>query len=125
MTPNPWTNCLLRLKQVCEAATGQSFNGVLMNHYRDGRDHMGWHSDDEKELGDDPVIASLSFGASRTFKLKHRTHRDLVRDIELSHGSLLVMAGTCQRHWQHSLPRRLRVVEGRINLTFRHILGFD
>jgi alkylated DNA repair dioxygenase AlkB len=95
---------------------------VLANRYRDGRDAMGWHSDDEPELGPAPVIASVSLGASRRFVLKHRDDPAQKLALELDHGSLLVMAGATQRHYKHALPRTARPVGERINLTFRHIL---
>ena len=98
---------------------GAPFNSVLANLYRDGRDAMGWHSDDEPELGSAPVIASVSLGATRRFVLKHR--RDAARKLvlELAPGSLLVMAGDTQRNYRHALPRTARPVGERINLTFR------
>jgi alkylated DNA repair dioxygenase AlkB len=102
---------------------GLTFDSVLANRYRDGRDSMGWHSDDEKELGPDPVIASVSLGAGRRFRLRHRSRPDLATlDLVLEHGSLLVMQGATQHHWKHCLPRTARPVGERINLTFRRVL---
>ncbi|NDY94687.1 alpha-ketoglutarate-dependent dioxygenase AlkB family protein [Wenzhouxiangella limi] len=117
----PWTAHLLRLREVVEQHTGQRFNSVLCNLYRDGRDYMGWHADDEPELGREPVIASLSFGARRRFTLKPRSGEAERLEFELASGSLLVMSGDVQRFWLHQLPRALRVRDARINLTFRYI----
>lgn len=119
----PWTESLLTIKKRIEAETGFTFNSVLLNLYRNGEDSMGWHSDDEKELGPNPVIASVSFGAERTFKFRHKRAISLLTEIELSHGSLLLMKDETQHFWQHSLPKRKRVTEARINLTFRSILS--
>ncbi|MBY4676665.1 alpha-ketoglutarate-dependent dioxygenase AlkB [Marinobacterium sp. CAU 1594] len=120
---SPWHPALPplldRLAQLC----GQRFNCVLLNLYRDGQDSMGWHSDDESELGANPRIASLSLGASRRFLLRHRKHTELDKqELLLEHGSLLLMEGALQHNWQHSLPRSRRVGQCRVNLTFRHIL---
>lgn len=121
-TPLAWTAPLLRLKHQVELATEAKFNSALLNLYRDGNDSVAWHSDDERELGPRPQIASLSLGAQRTFSLKHKARRDLPRvDLELTHGSLLWMGGTCQQHWLHQIPKRKRVTEPRINVTFRWI----
>jgi alkylated DNA repair dioxygenase AlkB len=100
---------------------GAEFNAVLLNFYRDGRDGMGWHADDEPELGRNPVIASVSLGAPRRFCLRHRRRQDLKLDLELPHGSLLAMAGALQHHWVHALPKTRRSVGERINLTFRRV----
>jgi alkylated DNA repair dioxygenase AlkB len=98
------------------------YNSALLNLYRDGSDSMGWHSDDEPELGDRPVIASLSFGASRRFRLKHRYRSDLDPvALTLSHGSLLIMYADTQKNWKHSIPKSSKVREPRINLTFRFV----
>jgi len=119
--PEPWTPALERVRaRVCELS-GAEFNAVLLNLYRDGRDGMGWHADDEPELGRDPVVASVSLGASRRFCLRHRRRKDLKLDLELPHGSLLVMAGPLQHHWVHALPKTRRPVGERINLTFRRV----
>ncbi|RDJ00702.1 alpha-ketoglutarate-dependent dioxygenase AlkB [Dyella solisilvae] len=121
--PRPWTPALSALRRRAEEACGASFNSVLANLYRDGRDSMGWHSDDEQELGERPVIASLSLGAVRRFRVKPRRAdgRAQVHAIELGHGSLLRMAGDTQRHYVHDLPKVAGVTEPRLNLTFRHI----
>jgi alkylated DNA repair dioxygenase AlkB len=94
---------------------------VLLNLYRDGNDSVGWHSDDEPELGQNPVIASVTFGAARNFQFKHKTTPDLRAAIELTHGSLLLMAGATQHHWKHQIPKTKKVLGARINLTFRVI----
>ena len=115
-----WTPLLQRIKDDLEQATGHHFNSVLLNYYRDQNDSMGWHSDDEAALGPQPVIASLSFGATREFKLKHKTRADLntVR-LDLTDGSLLLMAGLTQRCWKHAVDKTRATTGARINLTFR------
>ena len=120
--PRPWTPAVARLREDLAACLGVRFNSVLANLYRDGRDSMGWHSDDEAELGAEPLIASLSFGAVRAFRLRSRATRAQALALDLAHGSLLVMAGATQRLYQHALPRRARVLAPRINLTFRRIV---
>lgn len=120
MAPKPWTPSLRTLRQQCERAAHSSFNSVLANLYRDGQDSMGWHQDNEPELGHQPVIASLSFGETRRFVLKH-LHSKEKFELPLGHGSLLVMAGPTQHYWQHSVPKTAKPREPRINLTFRHI----
>jgi len=122
--PRPWTDALADLRQRAEQACEARFNSVLANLYRDGQDAMGWHSDDEPELGPRPVIASVSLGAERRFCLRPRAKdaaRRPVQGIELPHGSLLRMAGETQRHYQHALPRTKTPAGPRINLTFRWI----
>lgn len=119
--PRPWPAELSLVRERLEAVTGARFNSVLANLYRDGRDAMGWHSDDERELGPQPVIASLSLGASRRFVLKHRRQPAQKLVLELPHGSLLLMSGETQANYRHSLPRTARPVGPRINLTFRCI----
>jgi alkylated DNA repair dioxygenase AlkB len=117
----PLTPDLEELRQLASRLAGTAFNGVLLNLYRDGRDSMGWHSDDEPELGPDPVVASLSFGATRRFRLRHKRDPGRSVTIDLPHGSLLVMAGPTQHHWQHALPKTSRPVGPRLNLTFRRL----
>jgi len=119
--PHPWPASLLPLRQRLVAETGRPFNSVLLNRYRDGRDAMGWHSDDEPELGRQPLIASLSLGSPRRFVFRHRREKDLKREIVLGHGDLLLMAGDTQRLYQHALPRTAKPMGERINLTFRCI----
>lgn len=117
--PLPWTVELQSIRARVEALSGYRYNSVLLNLYRDGRDGMGWHADDEPELGRDPVIASVSVGATRRFCLRHLRHKDLKLDLLLPHGSLLCMSGATQHHWVHGLPKTRRPVGERINLTFR------
>jgi alkylated DNA repair dioxygenase AlkB len=119
--PHPWLPELAALRERLRAELGAPFNSVLANLYRDGRDAMGWHSDDEPELGPAPVIASVSLGAPRRFVLKHRRDPALRHALVLEPGSLLVMAGATQRHWKHALPRTAKPVGARINLTFRQV----
>lgn len=117
-----WSPTLRQIKNEIESATGHSFNSVLLNLYRDQHDHVGWHSDDEPELGTNPVIASLSLGATRIFKLKHKTKSEQkVLSFELSSGSLLMMAGGTQHHWKHCIAKQSRASTARINLTFRQL----
>ena len=120
MTPHPWTPLLQSLRDVCEQNSGSAFNSVLLNLYRDGNDKMGWHADDEPELGTEPVIASLSLGATRKFRFRHRVTKEVV-ECELPTGSLVVMSGLSQKCWVHEVPRQKRVNTPRINLTFRKI----
>ncbi len=122
LVPLPWTPVLLDIKRRVEAAAGETFNSVLLNYYRDHRDSMGFHSDDEPELGNRPVIASLSLGEERTFILKHKIRRELqpVR-LKLASGSLLVMKGETQRHWRHAITKETTPCGPRVNLTFRRI----
>ncbi|WP_119717253.1 alpha-ketoglutarate-dependent dioxygenase AlkB family protein [Cognatilysobacter tabacisoli] len=119
--PRPWLPVLQRLRERLATELGAPFNSVLANLYRDGRDAMGWHSDDEAELGSAPVIASVSLGAERRFLLKRRDAPAVRAGLALGHGSLLVMAGDTQQHYRHALPRTARPVGPRINLTFRSI----
>ena len=117
--PVPWTPALLDVKRLVEPVCGVVFNGVLLNRYRTGRDSVSWHSDDEPEFGDDPVIASVSLGGARTFQLRHKTRPGLRAAVGLTHGSLLVMRGGTQPHWVHRVPKTAKPVAERINLTFR------
>ena len=120
--PFPWTPSLLTIKTRIESlSNGATFNCVLLNFYRDGSDKMGWHSDDEKELGPNPSIASVSFGATRRFDFKHKTEAHNKFSIHLESGSLLLMQGDMQHHWLHQIPAQKRIQEPRINLTFRYI----
>jgi alkylated DNA repair dioxygenase AlkB len=120
--PQPWTPGLLALRQRVEAATNARFNSVLLNLYRDGRDSMGWHADDEPELGPAPTIASISLGARRRFRLRPRAGLAAAPlSLDLPAGSLLLMRGPTQQHWQHALPKTSRPVGPRLNLTFRWV----
>lgn len=120
--PLPWTPVLLKLRTRVEELAGTTFNSVLLNLYRGERDNMGWHSDDEAELGPEPTIASVSLGETREFQLKHKSRKDLpISRISLSNGSVLIMAGPTQRNWQHCLKREAAKLGERINLTFRKI----
>ena len=120
--PFPWTPSLITIKTRIESlSNGATFNCVLLNFYRDGSDKMGWHSDDEKELGPNPSIASVSFGATRRFDFKHKTEANNKFSIHLESGSLLLMQGDMQHHWLHQIPAQKRIQEPRINLTFRYI----
>ncbi|MEK9723409.1 MAG: alpha-ketoglutarate-dependent dioxygenase AlkB [Rhodospirillaceae bacterium] len=118
-----WPPAFDDIRHVAEAAAGCAFNGVLANLYRNGRDSMGWHSDDEPELGPTPAITSVSLGAARRFVLRRRDDRSVKIELELPGDSLLVMQGTTQAHWQHAVPKTARPVGPRINLTFRNILA--
>lgn len=120
--PNPWTQDLLAIKLKLEQACGCCFNSVLANLYRDGNDSMGWHADNEKELGINPVIASLSLGDDRLFKIRHHKSKTSF-NINLAHGDLLVMAGTFQYYWRHSVPKTKMSKAPRINLTYRYIMS--
>jgi alkylated DNA repair dioxygenase AlkB len=123
LEPLPWTDTLSKLREVVQDLANERFNSVLLNYYRDHRDSMGFHSDDEKELGATPVIASLSLGATRTFVLKHKTRPKLkpVR-LELPSGSLLLMKGNTQKHWKHGIDKQSTPCGPRVNLTFRRIV---
>ena len=121
--PVQWDEVLLEIKKQVEQHIRFQFNSVLLNEYKSGEVGMGWHSDDEKELGIDPIIASLSFGANRDFIFKHKTDKSFEKiKIHLKSGSLLIMSGSTQHFWKHSLPKRLKVRDPRVNLTFRKIL---
>lgn len=124
--PHPWPPALAALRPRIDAAVGMRMNSVLANRYRDGRDGMGWHADDEPELGPRPMIASLSLGAPRRFVFRRRPRRGERAstekfELELPPGSLLLMAGDTQRYWQHALPKTARPVGERVNLTFRSV----
>lgn len=112
---------LNEIKQKIEDISDVSFNSVLANRYRDGSDSVGWHADDEPELGENPVIASVSFGEERVFQLKHKTDKSLKTSFILPHGSLLIMRGATQDNWLHQIPKSSKKMLERINLTFRVI----
>lgn len=120
LTALPLPSLLTELKQSCEQVAETSFNSVLANLYRDGSDYMGWHQDNEKELGTEPVIASLSFGETRRFQLRH-IHTKEKKEFILNQGALLIMAGGLQSNWQHCIPKTAKMKDERINLTFRKI----
>jgi alkylated DNA repair dioxygenase AlkB len=121
MQPLAWTNSLQQIKTAIEIKTGLLFNSALLNLYRDGKDSMGWHRDNEKELGPNPSIASVSFGGSRVFKLRDYNNKSSVLAIELTHGSLLLMKGATQHYWEHQVAKTSKQVAPRINITFRDI----
>ncbi|MGH8549283.1 MAG: alpha-ketoglutarate-dependent dioxygenase AlkB family protein [Methylococcales bacterium] len=119
--PRAWHPLLYEIKTRLETSTSRSFNSVLCNLYRDGNDSMGWHADKEKELGADPCLGSLSLGATRTFRIRHRKTGE-THDIESGNGSLIIMAGRLQQFWRHCVPKARKAVKARINLSFRRIL---
>lgn len=122
--PNTWHQALLSIKDKIVKQSGRSeiYNSVLCNLYRTGSDSMGWHSDDEKELGINPVIASVNLGETRRFLFRYKKDKSLKYELALTHGSLLVMSGTMQHFWQHAVPKEPKRAQPRINLTFRKIL---
>lgn len=122
LNPEPWTPTLLEVKERIEDVAGVEFNSVLLNLYRHGNDGISWHTDEEPELGENPVIGSVSFGGTRKFMFRHRQDKDLKAEVELTDGSFLLMAGETQHFWQHQIPKTSRHVEPRINLTFRVII---
>lgn len=121
MRPHVWTEVLLDIKKRIEEKAGVEFSSVLLNLYRNGDDAVAWHSDNERELGEEPVIASLSLGTSRAFRFRHIEDKKLIRSIELTHGSLLIMSGKTQEKWQHEVPKKKGIMLPRVNLTFRTI----
>ncbi|MBG8554405.1 alpha-ketoglutarate-dependent dioxygenase AlkB family protein [Hymenobacter guriensis] len=126
LVPLPWTPTLQQLRRQIEGACSTSFNSVLLNLYRSGQDSMGWHADDEPELGPQPVIASLSLGATRRFRLKPKPRAGIEAEpvsLDIASGSLLVMRGLMQQHWLHAVPKTALPVGPRLNLTFRHIMA--
>lgn len=120
LQPHPWTKELMEIKAVIEPVCEVVFNSVLLNLYRDGNDSISWHTDAEKELGKNPLIASVNFGAERKFQIRHNQTQEII-DIHLKHGSLLVMQGELQHFWKHQVPKQKKITEERINLTFRVI----
>ena len=120
MNVRDWVEPVGSLKSIVEERAGTTFNSVLINYYRDGGDKVGWHRDDEPELGSEPTIASLSIGATRRFKFRHLASREVV-SVELPTGSLVVMSGLSQACWEHEVPRQSSVKEARLNLTFRKV----
>ncbi len=122
MVPHTFTPQLLNIKEKVETVAGVPFTTCLLNLYRNGKDSNGWHADNEKELGKNPIIASVTLGQERFFHLKHRTDKSLKQKILLEHGSLLLMKGATQEHWLHQVPKTTKIVDERINLTFRIII---
>jgi len=121
LQPLPWTDELLSIKTKIEEVAKVNFTSVLLNRYRDGQDYVGWHSDDEKELGKNPVIGSVNFGATRRFQLRRTDDHKEKFEVELKHGTYLVMQGTTQHFWQHQVPKTAVKIGERLNLTFRVI----
>lgn len=121
LKPHPWNESLKAIKSDIEPLASSTFNSVLLNRYRNGNDSISWHTDAEKELGRNPVIASVNFGQERVFQLKHNTTGQRI-DINLKHGSLLIMLGELQHYWKHQVPKSKKEMKERINLTFRTIL---
>jgi len=121
MQPHPWTKELLEIKEKIEKEAKITFTSVLLNLYRTGKDSMSWHADDEKELGQNPVIGSISFGEERPFHFRHKKDKTIKEKILLTNGSLLLVSGETQHHWKHQIPKTTRAIQARINLTFRVI----
>lgn len=122
MTPLVWTVELKEMKDKLQQFTGVEFTHVLCNYYRDGQDSMGWHRDNEAVLGKNPSIASITFGATRMFQIRHYESKSHKIEVPLSHGSLLIMSGESQHHWEHQIPKTKKILGPRINLTFRKLL---
>ena len=122
LVPKDFTPTVIKIKELVEKESGESFNSCLLNFYRDGRDHVSWHSDNEKEYGKEPTIASFTLGTERDFILKEKINNDNKVKIKLENGSLLIMSGRTQDEWLHQIPKRAGVKTGRINLTFRKII---
>ena len=120
--PLPWTSLLTHIRERVQTQVGQHVNGVLLNLYRDGQDAMGWHSDDEPELGRNPLVVSLNLGATRRFDLRRKGASRIEHSLELEHGTLLVMRAPTQHYWQHQIARTRKVREPRLNLTFRQLI---
>ena len=117
--PNPWTPELLMIKSVVEPIAGVTFNSVLLNYYRDGKDSVAWHSDNEKALGARPTIASVTFGQMRSFDIRNKADHNEKYSVRLEHGSLLLMKGDLQANWDHRIAKSTRPMKPRLNLTFR------
>jgi alkylated DNA repair dioxygenase AlkB len=121
LNPLPWTDELLMIKEKIEAEAKVKFSSVLINRYRDGQDYVGWHTDAEKELGKNPIIGSVNFGATRKFQFRRIDDHKKKFEVELKHGTFLVMGGTTQHFWQHQVPKTAMKIGERLNLTFRVI----
>ncbi|MDN3648305.1 alpha-ketoglutarate-dependent dioxygenase AlkB [Reinekea marina] len=117
-----WPECLANVPAQIEKAFGWKANSALLNFYTDGQNSMGWHSDDEPELGHNPTIMILSVGEPRTFQMRHKKEKQQKHAIELAHGSLLIMSKETQHHWQHAIPKRAKIKQPRISCTFRKVL---
>jgi alkylated DNA repair dioxygenase AlkB len=122
LEPEPWTPTLIQVKERIEEVAEVEFNSVLLNLYRSGSDGISWHTDAERELGENPIIGSVSFGETRRFMFRHRYDKEMKAEVDLTHGSFLLMAGETQHFWQHQIPKTSRKIEARINLTFRLII---
>ena len=122
LVPKDFTPTVIKIKELVEKESGESFNSCLLNFYRDGSDHVSWHSDNEKEYGKEPTIASFTLGTERDFILKEKINNDNKVKIKLENGSLLIMSGRTQEEWLHQIPKRAGVKTGRINITFRKIM---
>ena len=122
MTSKTWNTDLIEIKKKVEQYVKFNFNSVLLNYYRSGNDSNSWHSDDEKELGDQPIIGSVSLGGTRKFRLRNKKNKKMTYNIELDKGSLLIMSGNTQQYWEHQIPKTKKIVSERINLTFRSIV---
>lgn len=121
LNPLPWTNELLQIKERIEKVANVKFSSVLINRYRNGQDYVGWHTDAEKELGKNPVIGSVNFGATRKFQLRRIDNHSEKFEVELKHGTFLLMHGSTQHFWQHQVPKTAVKIGERLNLTFRVI----
>ncbi len=122
MNPHPWNSVLMHMKELVEEKANHNFTTVLLNQYRNEKDSNGWHADNEKELGRDPIIASISLGEERIFQLKHNTQKAVKQSLLLEHGSLILMKEGSQIHYKHQIPKASKPKNTRINLTFRRIL---
>lgn len=122
MIPSLWTDELCEMKNKLQEFLGIEFTHVLCNYYRDGKDSMGWHRDNEAVLGKNPSIASITFGATRVFQIRHYQTKAHKIDVPLTHGSLLIMSGESQHHWEHQIPKTKKLLGPRINLTFRKLI---
>ena len=123
LAPRPIEAPLSGLNEAASALSDEEFNHIILNLYRDGKDNVGMHADNEPELGRTPTIASLSLGVTRRFVLQHKQKRRNRRKLDLTHGSMLVMGGTMQRRWRHGVPKQVAVEQPRINVTFRRLFG--
>jgi alkylated DNA repair dioxygenase AlkB len=121
LSPLPWSEKLLHIKKLVEEEANVNFSSVLLNRYRDGQDYVGWHTDAERELGQNPIIASVNFGSTRKFQLRRIDDHKEKFELELKHGTLLIMTGKTQHYWQHQVPKTKTKIGERINLTFRVI----